>query len=141
MKWSPKTESTHDSPEGFVPPAEEVPQPPLQENPERRAALAMARYRDGYFLAGAIDRFGSVLKVVALIVGGLIALAGLIYAVAWAVVGIVLLLMGVLVGGLGYVLGVLVQAAGQLMKALFDVSVNGSHFLSDDQRAHVMSLE
>ena len=101
----------------------------------------MARYRDGYFLAGAIDRFGSVLKVVALIVGGLIALAGLIYAVAWAVVGIVLLLMGVLVGGLGYVLGVLVQAAGQLMKALFDVSVNGSHFLSDDQRAHVMSLE
>jgi hypothetical protein len=103
--------------------------------------MATVRYRDGYRIAGSIDGLGSVIKVVALLFGGLLALAGLAYFGESKEVSFVLVLMGILTGGIGYVLGILVQAAGQLMKALFDVAVSGSHFLTDDQRAKVMGLE
>jgi hypothetical protein len=56
-------------------------------------------------------------------------------------IGIGIILIGLLIGGFGYILGVLVQSAGQSMKAHFDTAVNTSHFLNDDQRAEVMSLE
>jgi len=107
----------------------------------RQSAMATVRYRDGYRIAGSIDGLGSVIKVVALLFGGLLALAGLAYFGESKEVSFVLVLMGILTGGIGYVLGILVQAAGQLMKALFDVAVSGSHFLTDDQRAKVMGLE
>ena len=57
-------------------------------------------------------------------------------------------MLGLLVGllsGVGifvvlFVLGVIVSAHGQLTKATLDGAVNGSPFLTSEQRAEVMSL-
>lgn len=117
--------------------------------PSGRAAQAMARYWDGYLHARTIDGFGGVVKIVALVIGGLLMFGGFVSCAISAnsfggfgeIAGIMVMLAGLLVGGIGYILGVLVQSAGQSMKAHFDCAVNGSHFLSDDQRAQVMSME
>jgi hypothetical protein len=117
--------------------------------PSGRATQAMARYRDGYLHARTIDGFGGVVKIVALVIGGLLAFGGFVSCASSAnsfggfgeVAGIMIMLAGLLVGGIGYILGVLVQSAGQSMKAHFDCAVNGSHFLNDDQRAQAMSME
>jgi len=117
--------------------------------PSGRAAQAMARYWDGYLHARTIDGFGGVVKIVALVVGGLLVFGGFVSCASSAnsfggfgeVAGIMTMLAGLLVGGIGYILGVLVQSAGQSMKAHFDCAVNGSHFLNDDQRAQAMSME
>ena len=111
-----------------------------------RAANAMDRYRDGYGIASAIDNFGGVIKVIALILGGCLVLAGIISCFGdtgflSGTIGTGLIIAGLFVGCFGFILGILVRAIGQLMKALFDVAVNGSHFLDDAQRAKVMSLE
>jgi Zn-dependent protease len=90
-----------------------------------------------------------VVKIVALVIGGLLVFGGFISCASSAnsiggfgeVAGIMIMLAGLLVGGIGYILGVLVQSAGQSMKAHFDCAVNGSHFLNDDQRAQAMSME
>ena len=127
---------------GFEEAQEAANEGPPPATPKRRTALTVARYQEGYTIARAIDRFGGVIKDAALIIGSLLALIGLIVCFNnSAMIGIPLIFLGLLAGGIGYILGILVQSAGQLMKALFDVAVNGSHFLTDDQRAKVMSLE
>jgi uncharacterized membrane protein (UPF0136 family) len=112
-----------------------------------RTAKAMDRYREGYVYARTINGLGIFIQVVAYVIGCLLALGGLIvyvsmdrelFAIAGGVSGFV---SGLLIGVVGYILGVLVQSAGQSMKAHFDSAVNTSHFLNDDQRARVMSLE
>jgi hypothetical protein len=110
---------------------------------DRRAAQIIGRYSEGYIHARAVEAFGNVVKLVALVGGSLIAFGGLISCSAGGfgeVSGIVLMLTGVVIGGLGFVLSVLIKSSGQLMKAQFDCAVNGSHFLTDDQRATVMSI-
>jgi len=106
----------------------------------------MNRYWDGYIHARAIDTFGGVVKVIALLIGGLLVLGGIIYSAdsrgfLGALPAIMIVLSGLIIGGIGYILGVLVQSAGQSMKAHFDCAVYQSRFLNDDQRAKVMSLD
>jgi len=115
---------------------------------ERRSAMSMSRYWEGYLHARALNGFGATIKAVSLSVGGLLALIGFFSCAKSQnnmfdspIGGFLMFLFGVFVGAFGYVLSVLVQAAGQLLKAHFDCAVNGSHFLNDDQRAKVMSLE
>jgi hypothetical protein len=115
---------------------------------QRRVDSAMERYQDGYFQARTIDGFGRLIKRIAWIVGIFLILTGYLgYADIFGsrnsgVIGLILcVLPGVATGFLIYIIGVLVQAAGQLLMAHFDCAVNGSHFLSDDQRAQVMSLK
>ena len=45
-----------------------------------------------------------------------------------------------LVGALFFILGVLVSAQGQLLKASVDGAVNNSPFLTNEQRAKIMSI-
>jgi len=106
-----------------------------------RDNVAMSRYRDGYFTARSINGLGILIKKIAVVFGCLLALAGLAYFGENKLASFMLVLMGAIAGGVGFILGILVQSAGQLLKAMFDVAVNGSHFMTDDQRAKVMSLE
>jgi hypothetical protein len=116
---------------------------------EKRTAMATARYWEGYFHARALNRFGATIKAVALSAGGLLALLGFLSCARSAknlfdtggLVGFAMILCGSLVAGFGYVLSILVQAGGHFLKAHFDCAVNSSHFLSDDEKAKVMSLE
>jgi VIT1/CCC1 family predicted Fe2+/Mn2+ transporter len=103
-----------------------------------RKALAMDRYRNGYSIARAVAQFGATIKFVAILLGCLIAVVGFVAGKESSAVVIICLLSGVCVAVAGYCVGVIVQAAGELLKALFDTAVNGSHFLDDDDRARVM---
>lgn len=49
-------------------------------------------------------------------------------------------LAAVITGGIVVCLGIMVSAQGQTLKAALDCAVNSSPFLSDDQRAQIMSL-
>ena len=118
----------------------EAPQPAVAE---RRAAMTMTRYWEGYFHARALNAFGTTIKGVSLGAGGLLASAGFVSCAQSGfgpIFGVPIFIAGALVAGLGYVISVLVQAAGQFLKAHFDCAVYQSTFLNDDQRAEVMSL-
>ena len=103
---------------------------------------AATRYKDAYTVASAVDGIGSVIKICGIIFGLLFLVAGvglgsdshndiLLYGgIAFAIIA------GVPI----YVLGVLVSASGQQTKASLDSAVHTSPFLTDPQKASVMSL-
>ena len=107
------------------------------------AAKVMSRYRDAYLVARTIVGVGSIIKGIGIFIAIVIALVGLVAATQGQsnfIMGLGGVLLGVVVGVPLFVLGILVSAQGQILKATLDVAVNDSPFLSDDQRAEMMSL-
>lgn len=106
------------------------------------AEKAMTRYRDAYLVANSITEQGNVLKGL----GVIFAIAIFIVACILQTVGTsyVIVIVGVIVaiavGTAFYELGVLVCAYGQMLKASLDTAVNGSPFMSDNQKAQAMLL-
>ena len=100
--------------------------------------LAMDRYENGYLIANGLARLGTVAKVFAISLGCIIVIDGFVSEHGGTPAAFTYLFFGVLAAVVGYCVGVLVQAAGELLKALFDTAVSGSHFLDDDDRARVM---
>jgi hypothetical protein len=106
----------------------------------------MKRYKDAYAVARVTNGFGVMIKVVGMIIGGLLALAGFIVASdarpkdPMSVLGIVGIVFGIIVGALFFIIGVLVCAQGQILKASLDSAVNNSPFLTNQHRTKIMSL-
>ena len=50
------------------------------------------------------------------------------------------LVVGPVVGFVGWAIGVLISAQGQMVMATLDMAVNSSPFLSNEDRAEIMSL-
>jgi Mg/Co/Ni transporter MgtE len=108
----------------------------------------MSRYTDAYRVASATVALGTVIKVVGVLLGLLIGFG--MFAVAAAVGGPgprgggAGLVLGLFFGGATFafffVLGVILSSFGQLKKAALDGAVNSSPFLTNEQRADVMSL-
>ena len=106
----------------------------------------ISRYRDAYLVARAVNGYGSVIKVIAVLIG----LVSLIIGISVAgnarsgdpifSIGILLVIAGVIAGISLYVVGVIVAAQGQILKASLDSAVNSSPFLTNEHRAEVMSL-
>jgi hypothetical protein len=115
----------------------------MQQTPSSRTATVTKRYRDAYLIARATTTIAGTIKTLSLVLGGLIALVG-ISAPLWAG-GAELLVGGVLLGAIitipFVVLGILVAAQGQVLKATLDEAVHSSPFMTDDQKAAVMSLD
>jgi hypothetical protein len=102
----------------------------------------MKRYKDAYRSARLIVSVGNAIKIIGIIAGVIVALAGFALASGTsASIGFA----GVIVAigyGLGFYLsGMLVAASGQILMANLDVAVNTSTFLSDLHRARVMSID
>ena len=114
-----------------------------QETPTSASPVGK-RYIDAYLTAGFIDGFGSTIKMLAGIFMLLVVLGGFILSTnvhnggAFIFAGLV---VAVAFGVPIYVLGVLVAAQGQILKATLDTAVHSSPFLSDDQRASIMSIK
>ena len=108
------------------------------------ADRAVARYRDGYLVARATNGIGGVVKTLGFVLGGIIALAGFVFG-SLDSGSPVLMFAGFILGAVVaiplFVLGVLVSAHGQVLKATLDEAVHTSPFLTDQQRASVMSLQ
>lgn len=129
--------------------------------PEPKASVdngkALARYRDGYRVARTLNGLGETCKVVGLLIG----IAAIFFAVMGSetlmrpnpyVTGIAnyqtqhnlylisAIVLGTIIAFIGWVIGVVVAGYGQQLKATLDAAVNTSPFLSDKQRAQMMSL-
>ena len=98
----------------------------------------MSRYKDSYLLARTITTFGSIVKFLAFLVGGVIALIALSQGSQYVVIGVAL---GIFIVLPIYILGVLVSAMGQILKATLDTAVNTSPLITKDEMRQIMSLD
>jgi hypothetical protein len=111
--------------------------------PSTVVTAVTTRYGDAYLVARTIDGVGATIKTVGLLIGALLAMASLVVGskggagIAFAVVGIA---MAGAIATVLFLLGTLASAQGQLLKAALDTAVNSSHFLTDQDRARIMSL-
>ena len=83
------------------------------------------------------------MKILASVVGGLIALVSLVAATQsglGAIFGTVGLIAAVSIGLAIYISGVLITATGQITRATLDTAVNTSPLLSHDEVDRIMSL-
>jgi hypothetical protein len=103
------------------------------------------RYKDAYVVARITGTIGKIVKGIAIVVAGL----GIVYALV--IIGqnkgsldlgpfFSLSLLIVIAGGLLFCIGVLIAAQGQVLLASLDSAVNSSPFLTNEQRARIMSL-
>jgi hypothetical protein len=106
------------------------------------------RYWDAYIVARTTVSVGAGIKIVGLVLGLIIFLAFFMFANSQVRYARDAQFIGVIVGGVWgglvwvtfYILGVLVSAQGQILKASLDGAVNSSPFLTNEQRAKIMSL-
>lgn len=100
------------------------------------------RYSDAYIVARTINGLGATIKAIGLTIGAVIAVGSL--AAANGPVGKVAAVGGIvlasLVATVFYLFGTIASAQGQILKATLDTAVNTSRWLSDDDRARIMSL-
>ncbi len=118
---------------------------PQFSDPIPHARELLTRYKDAYLVAKATVGFGGLIKGIGVVLAILIALAAITMAIQTnGEIAFIPLLMGAgtasFVGVLIYLLGILVSAQGQILKASLDSAVNTSPFLSNAQRANIMSL-
>ena len=120
-------------------------------------AAVKQRYKDGYLQARAITGIGAVVKGLGMVIGIVMSLAGFVIgggiaeqsrnsmfggpgAGAGVVVGFIFVLIGAIIAIILWVIGVIVKSSGQMLKAQLDGAVNSSPFLTDLDRAEMMSL-
>lgn len=135
-------------PESNVAPAEQktknVRKAAARDSPE--VASLTKRYIDAYLVARAVTGFGSMIKVMGIVIAILLVLIGFVVASQSgprdpiSYLGIMGIVVGVISGALFYIIGVLVSAQGQILKASLDSAVNSSPFLTNEHRAKIMSL-
>lgn len=119
--------------------------PALQKSADAASALTTAltcRYQNAYAVAKTIDGVGVVVKSIGAFVGVGVILASMIalsqgIPFPFALIGAVI---GVIAGGIFFVFGIFISALGESIAASLDCAVNGSPFLSNDDRATIMSL-
>jgi hypothetical protein len=106
------------------------------------AEALKTRYSDGYLLARVTVGFGTTIKIAGWFLGGLIALVLLtvLGSIGGGGFGLIGILLGAAVVFFFYICGVLVSAQGQVLKAALDTAVNGSPFLTNTEKAEIMSL-
>jgi hypothetical protein len=101
------------------------------------------RYKDAYLVARSTNGFGILIKIIAIICGALLVVVGAVLfndGRGTEALGVAAIAIGVVVGVLFYLLGILVSAQGQILKASLDAAVNTSPFLTNTERATIMSL-
>jgi hypothetical protein len=110
--------------------------------PATPAVRCQHRYRDAYRVAGAVVGVGSAIKTASIVVGGLLAFCALIgFANTSIPLGFALVVFSGFLAMVGFVLGTLVSAQGQVLMAALDGAVNGSPFLSLEEKACAMGIQ
>lgn len=120
-------------------------------------AAVKQRYKEGYLHARAITGIGAMVKGLGMFIGIVISLAGFVIGAGIAeqsrnslfggpgagagfVVGFIFVLIGAIIAIILWVIGVIVKSSGQMLKAQLDGAVNSSPFLTNMDRAEMMSL-
>jgi hypothetical protein len=136
----------------FRQPPQSISQAPTNADESSEAKSLKKRYKDAYRVARTTTGVGSTIKGVGALLGiliflGVFALAAgqrNVYGVRGGDIQVISLIVGAIFGGtvwlVFFIWGVLVSAQGQILKASLDGAVNGSPFLTNEQRATIMSL-
>ena len=123
-----------------------------------QSSRAVARYQDGYRLARTISGLSQICKAVGLLAGLFVIVFGImgretVMRTNASMIGLAseqaqhniylisVIFFGALVALSGWIIGVLLDGYGQQLKATLDMAINGSPFLSNDQRSQAMRLE
>jgi uncharacterized membrane protein len=114
---------------------------------------AMNRYKHAYYYTRFLETVGQILKWTGMVIAGLIVAVGLVasgsasrseFGSAGLAIGGAAILMSVVYGGVIFLVfwlwSVLWRAAGQFLKASLDAAIHSSPFLTDLERAELMSL-
>jgi hypothetical protein len=137
-------------PQPIIQAEQQITDAPNNNDEPAEAKSLKKRYWDAYTVARTTVGIGTTIKTVGAILGFLIffgvlliannqrgyasrndaQLFGLIFGAIWG--GLVFLVF--------FIWGVLVSAQGQILKASLDGAVNSSPFLTNEQRARIMSL-
>ena len=127
-------------------------QAPTNAGESSEAKSLKKRYKDAYRVARTTTGIGLMIKGVGALLGiliffGAFALAANqrnVYGVRGGEAELIALIVAGIFGGtvwlIFFIWGVLVSAQGQILKASLDGAVNGSPFLTNEQRARIMSL-
>lgn len=136
----------------FRPLQQPISQAPTNADESPEAKSVKKRYKDAYRVARTTTVIGFLIKSVGALLGilifcGAFALAANqrnVYGVRGSDVQVVALIVATIFGGtvwlVFFIWGMLVSAQGQILKASLDGAVNGSPFLTNEQRARIMSL-
>jgi hypothetical protein len=115
-----------------------------------RANKLSQRYSDGYLASDVLVRLGGIVKVIGYVLGGIAVVGGFIASIVSsshdeAAGGIGIFLLTLLYGAIivfgHFVIGSVVAAFGQLIRAMLDSAVNSAPFLTDDERASILSID
>lgn len=135
-----------------IPTSEQLPEPGQQTAHSSSPALSsasrqsksglsaiMVRYKDAYRIARTVTGFGETVKVLAVVLGVVVAAIGFAAGSDDFKVGGIAL--GVVIGLPIFILGILVSAQGQILKATLDSAVNSSPLLTKDEIRQILSLD
>jgi len=104
----------------------------------------MKRYADAYLVARVTNGWGEVVKGIGVAIALLLTLVGVTFLLKGRedtfAFGVLTIFFGVISGVGFYVGGILFSAQGQMLKASLDSAVNSSPFLTNKERALIMSL-
>lgn len=103
------------------------------------------RYREAYGNARATNALGGTIKTLGAVVGILAVLLGLkslgdTRELGSSFMGLLMIMVGIIIGITGWAMGAVIQAGAQMTLAQLDCAVNTSPFLTNEQRASMMSL-
>ncbi len=126
------------------------PATPLADLRWGRAHKLSERYLGGYQATEILVRLGGACKIIGYVLGAIAVLVGFIALIVAATdneaasgmgVALLAILYGAIIVFYMFVLGTVVAALGQLLQATQDGAVNNSPFLTDDERAPILSLD
>jgi predicted RNA-binding Zn-ribbon protein involved in translation (DUF1610 family) len=102
-----------------------------------QSLAVVSRYSDAYFNARAIVGFGTAIKIIGIVVAALFVVGSLLADARYLLIAVPFALV---IGAMFFLMGIFVSAQGQILKATLDGAVNSSPFLTNNQRAKIMSL-
>ena len=119
---------------------EELPGPAVESGTLRTRAV-MKRYREAYRVANIISSVGDSIKTIGITVAVIFGFIGLFAASQMGMLGVFAgLFSSASLGILSWLSGVLLNSQGQQLLAALDGAVSTSPFLTDDERAEIMTL-
>lgn len=130
--------------------------PDGEVHPPELVLAVQKRYREGYLYARFLNGFGMAVVIIGIVIAIFVAMIAMMIGGGienqsrnayvgpgqgtGVAIGFVIFLIGAVFGGIFIVSGILTRAAAQHLMASFDSAVNSSKFLTNVQRAEMMSL-
>ena len=120
---------------------EDAPPSPARRGKRSASTSARSRYNDAYIVAHSTIAHGNSVKALGIVFGALILVTGLLLTQQLGITVLVVSAIAEVAVASGiYGVGVVIAAQGQVLLATLDTAVNSSPFLSENEKAKVMSL-